>query len=273
MLLVDEEKTDFKPKKVFELVSGNPQVSLIDANQADSDLLKHALGAQKITYSKDKAMASLPLSADSKFLGALIIEGLEVNMLEKFSILAHQFSLEFKRASFYQKIEELAITDGLTGLFVRRYFLQRLYEETERSLRHKLKISFLMIDIDHFKQCNDKYGHLTGDVVLREVADKVSGCVREIDLVARYGGEEFCVLLPDTDKDAARDVAERIRQNIEQSEFSAYDEVLRVNVSIGVADFPHDSNNPSELIDKADQALYQAKQQGRNRVCLFRPFA
>lgn len=126
-----------------------------------------------------------------------------------------------------------------------------------------------MIDIDHFKQCNDTYGHLTGDVMLREIAGVIKENVREIDLVARFGGEEFSVLLPNTDKEGAAYVAERIRSGIERQTFHAYNETLSLKVSIGVASLPEHAHVPQVLIDKSDQALYRAKQQGRNRVCIF----
>ena len=126
-----------------------------------------------------------------------------------------------------------------------------------------------MLDIDHFKQCNDRFGHLSGDVVLKEVAAAIRACVREIDLVARYGGEEFAVLLPDTGKFGARGVAERIRATIAAQKIIAYEESLKVQISIGLTSFPEHANGLQALIDKADQALYRAKQQGRNRVCVY----
>ncbi len=270
MVLIDEDVGALATKKVFELKYDQPQVHQVDVETDDVEILKQSLRAQKITYIEEKSKVFLPLMTNSKFVGALVVEDLPINALENFSILANQFSLEFKRIRLYQKIQELAITDGLTGLFVRRYFLERLQEEMKRSARHGLKLAFLMLDIDHFKKCNDNFGHLTGDVVLREVARVTKANVREIDLVARYGGEEFSVLLPETDKEGGRNVAERIRASIDGHKFRAYDETIKVEVSIGVAGFPKDSTKAQILIDKSDQALYRAKQEGRNRVCLFK---
>lgn len=269
MILVDEDVGALRVKKVVELKYVQPYLRQLEGETHDREILKQSLRAQKISYVKEKALVLVPLVEDGQFLGALTVEDLPHEALENFSILANQFSLEFKRVKLYQRIQELAITDGLTGLSVRRYFLERLQEEIERSARHNLHLAFLMIDIDHFKRCNDNFGHLTGDVVLREVARKIKACVREIDLVARFGGEEFSVLLPDTDKVGARGVAERIRSGIDKHPFRAYNESLKIEVSIGVAGLPEDSTTAQSLIDRSDQALYRAKDEGRNRVCVY----
>jgi len=160
----------------------------------------------------------------------------------------------------------LAITDSLTGVSSRRYLMERFSEEIERSRKFKYNFSFLMVDIDHFKDYNDRYGHLVGDAILREVSKSIKENIRQIDLVGRYGGEEFSVILTETDKEGARLAAERIRQAIENKHIRIYDEDLRVTISIGVSIFPDDAYEARQLIEKADQALYQAKQAGRNRV-------
>ena len=270
LVLMDEEAGPLNVKQVFELRYTRPYVSEGDAETDDSNLIKEALRAQRMAYIEKNSVLLAPLISDSKLLGLLAIEGLSVSDRETFSILANQFSLEFKRVKLYQRIQELAITDGLTGLFLRRHFLKRLQEEMKRSARHHLHLAHLMIDIDHFKRCNDRFGHLVGDVVLKEVARQTKACVREIDLVGRFGGEEFSALLPDTDKVGARGVAERIRASVDNHKFYAYDEKIKVEVSIGVAGFPQDSTRPQALIDKSDQALYRAKESGRNKVCVYK---
>ena len=269
MILVDEDAQTLKIRQVFELKYAHPHLHPADVEPDDMEILKETFRAQKTTFIEEKSHVYVPLMAESKFLGALAIEGLSIDAMENFTILVTQFSLEFRRIRLYQKIQQLAITDGLTALFVRRYFLERLDEEMKRSARHNLHLAFLMVDIDHFKQCNDNFGHLTGDAILREIAKIIKAGVREIDLVGRFGGEEFSVLLPDTDKEDAREAAERIRMSVDQHKFYAYDETIKTEVSIGVAGFPEDSTVAQSLIDKSDQALYRAKQQGRNRVCVF----
>lgn len=267
LILIEEESGLSRIEKVFELKYNQPQVNQVDWEALDAEILKQSFNQQKITY-EEGFIAQAPLMVDRKFLGTLVVEDLPADAIDNFSILVNQFNLEFKRIKLYEKVQELAITDGLTRLFSRRHFLERLDEEIKRSARHNLRLAFLMVDIDHFKQCNDNYGHLAGDIVLKEIARQILDNIREIDLAARFGGEEFSILLPNTDKQGARFVAERIRTSIERYSFKAYSAVIKVSVSIGVSSFPEDSTEAQQLIDKSDRALYRAKQEGRNRVCL-----
>ncbi len=209
------------------------------------------------------------LKSKEKKLGFLVYKGVPDKDKEKFTILAHQFALAYRRIKLYKEIETLAITDALTGAYTRRYFGERFEEEIKRARSHKGKMSFLMLDVDHFKMINDQYGHLTGDEVLRQVGSIVKESIREIDIAGRYGGEEFCVVLPDTDIPAATTVAERIRRAIEKKVIKAYDATLRITISIGISCYPSDGKLPEEIIDKADWSLYRAKSQGRNCVVAF----
>ena len=151
---------------------------------------------------------------------------------------------------------------------MRRHLIERLEEEIDRSKRFGFKLSFLMIDVDHFKHFNDQYGHLVGDVVLKQVADSIKKNVREVDLVGRYGGGGVGVLFIDTDEEGAVFVAERIRKAVSERAFKAYDENLKATISIGCSTFSQKINAVDLLVDTADSALYQAKRQGRNKVCL-----
>ncbi|MDO8675052.1 MAG: GGDEF domain-containing protein [Candidatus Omnitrophota bacterium] len=209
------------------------------------------------------------LKSREKKLGFLVAQGVAPKDKEKFAILAHQFALAYQRIKLYKDIETLAITDGLTAVSTRRYFLERFDEEIKRAQARKIKMSFLMLDVDHFKTINDRHGHLTGDAVLKEIGVIIKENIREIDIAGRYGGEEFCVVLPDTDLEGARVVAERIRKAAETRIIKAYDAVLSITVSIGVSTYPSDGDLPEELIDKADWSLYRAKSQGRNCVVAF----
>lgn len=201
--------------------------------------------------------------------GCLAVKGLTEGDREKFMILAHQFALAFRRVTLYAEVERIAITDSLTEVYTRRYALGRLQEEIRRSTMRSTPLSFLMIDADSFKDFNDTYGHLTGDQILREVGRLIRENIREIDVAGRYGGEEFCVILPDTDREGARFVAERIRQATEKACIKAYDAEVRITISAGVSTCPLDGVQMEALIDKADWALYRAKKEGRNRVCAF----
>jgi len=212
--------------------------------------------------------AILNLEIDKNLIGHLITGGIKPNELEKFQILAQQFLLGIKRAILYNQVQELSVTDTLTGAFSRRHYLERFGEELERSNKFKYQFSCLMIDIDHFKDYNDRYGHLVGDAVLKEVSGRIKESIRQIDLMGRYGGEEFSIVLTETGKDDARYVAERIRRAIEENCIKVYDEDLKVTISIGISGFPADGQDTRYLIEKADQALYKAKESGRNRVCV-----
>jgi len=165
------------------------------------------------------------------------------------------------------RLYRLAITDGLTELYVHKYFQLKLQEESGRAQRHQLPLSLMITDIDHFKSFNDTYGHQIGDQVLKIVAQTLKQSCRSTDTVARYGGEEFAVILPHSDQVGALNMAERIRQNIENTEIPHKDSVLKVTTSIGVTTlYPDDIVEPAILIKQADQSLYHAKETGRNRV-------
>lgn len=224
----------------------------------------------EIDLSQYKDCTILPLKLDKGHIGYLIASQIKDEDRDKFHILAQQFLLGIKRTILYEKVQELAITDSLTAVSSRRYLMMRLNEEIERSKKFKYNFSFLMTDVDHFKDYNDRYGHLVGDAILREVSKSIKENIRQIDLVARYGGEEFSVILTETDKDGARFAAERIRQAIGSKQIKVYDEDLRVTISIGISVFAQDGADAKTLIDCADQALYRAKGFGRNRVCLYR---
>jgi diguanylate cyclase (GGDEF)-like protein len=211
----------------------------------------------------------IPLRIDKNDIGYLIARGVREEDKEKFHILSQQFLLGIKRALLYKEVQELAIMDGLTAVFSRKYFLDRLDEELKRSEKFKLNFSFLMADIDHFKRYNDHYGHLVGDAILREISKAIKENIRQIDFVGRYGGEEITIILAETGKEEARYAAERIRQAIESKPIKAYDENLKVTASIGIASFPDDAKDIQALIDRADEAMYKAKEAGRNRVYVY----
>lgn len=208
----------------------------------------------------------VPLRREQQLIGVLIAEGLAETQLPTLSIMANQISLQLSRVHLYHEVERLAITDALTGVFVRHHFLQNAREELLRSKRHSLACTLLMVDLDRFKQKNDTYGHLVGDVVLKETARLLQDNLRAIDMIARYGGEEFILMLVETHYEQALFIAQRLRQLIEVHPIRAYDEVLNQTISIGVATFPDHGNGLEALIERADQALYAAKHAGRNRV-------
>jgi diguanylate cyclase (GGDEF)-like protein len=161
-----------------------------------------------------------------------------------------------------EELERLSLTDGLTGLSNRRFLMQRLNEEAIRSRRGNHALTILMADVDHFKKYNDAFGHPAGDEVLKKVASILRESARAVDCTARYCGEEFCVMLPETPANAARVAAERIRTRIAAEQFPGQ----QITVSIGMASLPDNGDTPEAVIAVADEALYQAKREGRNRV-------
>ncbi len=212
---------------------------------------------------------AIPLIAGNRLNGVFVVEGPLLNDIVRLIILGHQFSIVLERIRLYALVQELAITDGLTNVFVRRYFLDRFAEETERAGHFSTKLSFLMLDIDFFKKCNDKFGHLVGDVALKRIADILKRNLREIDIIGRYGGEEFAIMLPETTKEGAFAVADRLREEVEKADIEAYDEKVKLTISMGIATFPDDANDLKQIIDKADQMLYKAKESGRNKVVVY----
>jgi two-component system cell cycle response regulator len=169
--------------------------------------------------------------------------------------------------NFQQRMIDAALHDGLTGAYNKRYLLERLPTEVAYAMRHKTPLSLLMVDVDHFKSINDKYGHPGGDYVLTTLAQIVMGALRTEDLFARYGGEEFAVLCRNVKIENACVLGNRLRSLVETCEFSYRKEKVSVTVSVGIASSAFQNNeDPEHLIAAADAALYEAKRAGRNRV-------
>jgi diguanylate cyclase (GGDEF)-like protein len=182
---------------------------------------------------------------------------------------------QLTRESANEGLIRFAFTDFLTGLKTRGYFEQQLELEIKRSERKKQHFALLMLDIDWFKQLNDRYGHHAGDQVLRDVASLLTKDMREVDTVARYGGEEFVIILPETTGPGAMFVAQRLRKSVEQARFFAGSPraIEHLTISIGIAIFDQDAQFRQDLLENADAALYAAKSEGRNRVVLYAELA
>ncbi len=221
-----------------------------------------------------KSVFALPLFYENDLLGILALLSEEVNafnpyQIELLEVLGNQASTSIANARFHAEIERLAITDGLTGLFNHRYFQEKLSEEFNRVERFSTPLSLLLIDIDYFKKINDTYGHPVGDTVLKKISGIIRKTIRSVDIPARYGGEEFALILPGTDSSGAMNMAERLRKAIMDVSFSADNVVFKVTVSIGISTNPkgvkEKIKNKEELIERADKALYEAKNKGRNK--------
>ena len=166
-----------------------------------------------------------------------------------------------------QILWEMAIKDGLTGIYNRQFFLRLLENEMEFSCVNDQPLSLMMIDVDKFKNVNDRYGHLFGDLMLQKVAEIISGSVREKDIVGRFGGDEFVVLLPHTSIEYAEHIADRICANVSQMEVEQSGNKFGLTLSVGLADF-HDAKDAMNIIEKADRAMYYSKSQGGNSISL-----
>ncbi|HEV7906157.1 MAG TPA: sensor domain-containing diguanylate cyclase, partial [Pyrinomonadaceae bacterium] len=198
---------------------------------------------------------------------------LDLHLLET---MVPQMALALDRAGWHQKATQfqlLSITDPLTGLLNRRYLEERLGEEFERSKRHRFPMSFLMVDIDNFKEYNDLNGHQAGDIALEITAQCLKSALRSADVASRYGGEEFSILLPQTNLTEALVIAERIRSRVEKSSYPHGESQPHgaVTVSIGVSAFGPKLETPSSIIGAADHALYVAKSRGKNCVVSYVP--
>jgi len=225
--------------------------------------------------SMSRAVMLVPMIAHGKKLGVLTAESPEAGAFTEkdeamLAVVARSAAMALDNAMLHHKMEELTITDELTGIYNYRYFTQKLKEEQRRAARYDQPLSMIMLDIDWFKRFNDTYGHEVGNLVLKGITEAVKQCIRDVDIFARYGGEEFVVLLPQTPKEEASVIGERIRTKIEQASFDGGDNIpdLKVTVSIGVTSYPENGKPYDELLTLADQALYRAKGAGKNLVCV-----
>jgi diguanylate cyclase (GGDEF)-like protein len=222
---------------------------------------------------RTRSLMCVPIKSKGKTLGVLEIvnkitdEPFTRDDLELLMRLVDHAAIAIERASLYQKMAELSITDDLTKLFNTRYLDRTLELEISRSNRHNSSLSLIFMDIDHFKTINDTYGHLTGSKLLVEMGQILISGLRTIDIVARYGGDEFVIVLPQTPPASAVQIAERIRKSIERNVFLKKEGYsLRVTASFGVASHPESAQSKEDLLRLADEAMYRVKYQTRNGV-------
>jgi diguanylate cyclase (GGDEF)-like protein len=213
-----------------------------------------------------------PLILEGMVLGVLRVDSpkeaaFTPHELRMLDIIGDLAAVAMENARLYQKTENLAVKDSLTGLYVHRYFMERLDEEVKRALRSGSSFALLMLDVDDFKVFNDEYGHMTGDAVLQSIGGILKNKASAGDTVARYGGEEFAFLALNTDRAGAMKIAEEIRAEIEKTPVVVRRKPCAVTASIGVSVFPEDARLKDDIIMEADKALYKAKKKGKNRTC------
>jgi len=222
---------------------------------------------------KTKSIICVPITSKGTILGVLEIvnkttkEPFTKEDLNLILRIVDHAAIAIERASIYQKMEELSVTDDLTKLFNTRYLNRTLEIEITRSNRHHTSLSLIFMDVDYFKTINDNYGHLVGSKLLVEMGQLLIKNLRTVDIVARYGGDEFVIVLPQTPPNSAIQIAERIRKSIEQNVFLKKEGYsLNLTASFGVASYPESANSKEELLRLADEAMYRVKYQTRNGV-------
>lgn len=286
LYLVDVEKQELKLACSKRESQGLPVVKAKKGDVLDRWVLKHGMplliedihndfrfSLKKERDERFKSMISTPLTTEHKILGVLRIDSARranftQSDLRLLDIIADLSSVSLQNAILYKKVQNLAIHDSLTGLYVHKYFVERLQDEIKRSLRNDSNLSLLMLDLDDFKAYNDKYGHNAGDLVLKHVSSILKGFVSSGDILCRYGGEEFVLLLLNKAKSDAAKIAEDIREKISQTPLILRRKETKITVSIGVASCPSDKKETETLLMLVDSRLYGAKKKGKNRVCL-----
>jgi diguanylate cyclase (GGDEF)-like protein len=239
-----------------------------------SDVTGYRIPILPFKPSEAASVLAVPLLYENKLLGIFVMlsdrkDFLDTFQVDMLKVMCNQAVTCIANARLHREIEEMATTDGLTGLLNHRVFQEKLSAELKRQNRISGPVSLILTDIDHFKKVNDTYGHPVGDLVLKGVSKVIRETLRDIDIPARYGGEEFAIVLPGTDSGGAKHIAERLRKAVMDKTFSADSGSFGVTISLGIATSPSDAKAKEALVAKADQALYEAKHGGRNRSVLW----
>lgn len=229
--------------------------------------------ADKKARIRTRSIIAVPLTVNGEIIGVIEAINKTSGVFSDFDLqillyVSTQSAIAIKNADLYN----MAIRDGMTRLFIGRYFRERLEEEWNRTMRRNHHLTVVLFDIDNFKSINDTYGHQGGDRVIKEAARVLQKSCRQIDIPCRYGGEEFMILMPETDAGEALIVADRVRELIGETRIEYEDSIIRMTVSGGVASIPgHAARDCGELIEMADIALYHSKKAGRNRITAYDP--
>jgi diguanylate cyclase (GGDEF)-like protein len=285
ILLIDKKKNKLYIKAAHGYSAYVTKSILLDI-RTNQGITSHVAATGKMLYAPDvfkvpfyvmgkrsvRSEAAIPLKIRDEVIGVLDIESDKLNAfsekdLRMFSLFAIQAAIAIENARLYDETKILSLTDGLTKIANRRHFDLTVESEVRKARGYSRSISLAMIDLDNFKNFNDRYGHQAGDRMLINIARILKESVRDTDFVARYGGEEFVIVFPETGNDAAIRVSERIRRAVEVD--GVYVKGLGkkcTTVSLGVATYPYNAQDVAELVYNADKALYRAKQLGKNRV-------
>jgi diguanylate cyclase (GGDEF)-like protein len=272
-MIVKIDPKTARPKVM--VIASDPKQRNIDIDLDDHPELKQAHASRSLLYSPEADPAGvivIPMITQDSVLGLIEVRSRHLSpeltgtMARFFEVMAGTAANALRNAQLFEEVEHRARTDYLTGLPNHRYFQATLSVELGRAQRHNHPLSLLIIDLDFLKQVNDRFGHPSGDMVIRSIAETIRSTCREIDFAARYGGEEFTVILSETPLSGAIQVADRIRERIAEREFPG---IGSVTASIGISNYPVNALSREDLIRIADQALYVAKNEGRNRISYF----
>lgn len=237
------------------------RITLLPLNDADGRVVAHMILLNNVSQEESTAYKAV-------LIGSVIALCAGLALFIFFYWLVGRIGKRIEKNE--EELRNMAIRDGLTGLYNHKYFYTLLENEIIRSKRYERNISVLLLDIDHFKNVNDTYGHRAGDTILHDLSERLVNRVRLSDTVCRYGGEEITIILPETDTDAAKNIAEDLRIAIEQKQFEIEDgRSIPITVSIGLSTYPLHAQELADIVSKADSALYKAKQNGRNKVCVY----
>jgi diguanylate cyclase (GGDEF)-like protein len=283
VLLVDEDKSALY---THSSITYTPEDNDRRLRIGKDGITGHVAKTRRIYYSPDvrkdeyyvfgaegtKSEACFPLLVGERLIGVLDVESAEINGFSQDAIrllasLSAQIAIAMDNARLYEETKKLSLTDPLTSLSNRRSFDIFIDAEIKRAERYRRTFVVMMADFDNFKNYNDKFGHSAGDLILQKLSRIMKDIIRDVDFLCRYGGDEFVAILPETDASFALDVAERMRKRVAAQRINP-----KITLSIGIASFPHDARDKSKLIDLADQACFEAKQRGGNRVLFtFKP--
>jgi len=264
--VIEKVKRDF--------FSGMPDMKNFTMTDFAHDVVREKTESNAIILSSDefKSKHILPIVFDNTLLGGICFfskEDVDYSEFPFYETMVNELLLLFKMRYLYSETEYLSVTDGLTGLYNRRHFEYNIEREFLRTKRYSCDLSLAMIDIDYFKQVNDTYGHLFGDYVLREISKILISSFRKTDMIYRYGGEELTAILTETSVENALIPLERLREKIARHKFIYNGQETKITVSVGVSTNLPNIENETDLVKSADQALYKAKQDGRNKVVIY----
>lgn len=260
-------------RKVIKPITNEKYPIQPGVNRIVDVLLEKETGPSEGKYIVADLFLYMPLMMKQNKIGVLVLDNIFSHQpitkedIENVRTVTNHATIAIENARLYAKVEELSIRDSLTGLYVRRYFLQRLEEEVARANRFAESFSLMIIDIDDFKKYNDLYGHPIGDKILRSLANFMTQKRRTTDIPGRYGGDEFIFILPKTSQDGVLIVAKRLQDLVKEYRLKFNNEEISFTLSIGVATYPLDGTTKDALIQKADEVLYWAKQHGKNQIC------